>query len=93
MPLIAQRLTDADVRAMVAYYSALQPAPARERDVVTAWRPARAMSVVSGPKGSGSSAQGTGSEQGAGTTAGSQGPGGAGGTPQGNRSGSASPGN
>ena len=61
---------------------------------MTAWRPARAVSVVSGPRtGASVGTQGVGSEQGAGTTAGSQGPGGAGGTPQGNRSGSASPGN
>jgi len=94
MPLIAQRLADADVQALVAFYSGLPPPPARSRDVASAWQPPKAVTVVSGPKGAGSSgAQGVGSEQGAGTTAGSQGPGGAGGTPQGNRSGSVSPGN
>ncbi|HUP08116.1 MAG TPA: c-type cytochrome [Caldimonas sp.] len=92
MPLIAQRLSDADARAMAAYYSALPAAPPRERDVAVAWRPARATNVVSGPKASGG-AQGVGSEQGSATTGASQGPGGAGGTPQGNRSGTTAPGN
>ena len=81
MPLIAQKLGDADVRALVAYYAG-RPAPsaALERDVVAAWRPPQATNVVAGPRGATTGGtQGVGIEQGAPTSGGQQGPGGGGG--------------
>ena len=68
MVLIAKALSDADVRAVAAYYSGL-PAPGpRDADLATPWRAAGRTAVVSGPRpgtGERQQTQGVGTEQGA----------------------------
>jgi cytochrome c553 len=86
MPLVAKSLSEADAKAVAAYYAA-QPLPTHPRDAdasalpaVAASAPAAgASSVTSGPRGGSEGLQGNGTEQGAPTTGGSQGPGGGGG--------------
>jgi cytochrome c553 len=78
MQLIAQRLGDADTRALAAYYASL-PSPAPRL------LEGRAPSVVGGAQppattGAAETAKGVGVEQGAPTTGGGQGPGGGGST-------------
>jgi cytochrome c553 len=86
MPHIAHQLSDADVAALSAYYSAMPPPPpATQRinvPVGSALRPAVAAAPgAPGPKAPGAAGvQGTGTEQGSPLTGGSQGSGGGGGT-------------
>jgi cytochrome c553 len=86
MPHIGRQLSDADVAALSAYYSAMPaPAPAAQRvnvPVGSSLRPAVAAAAnAPGPKGPGAAGvQGIGTEQGAPLTGGSQGSGGGGGT-------------
>ena len=67
MVLIAQALSDDDVRAVAAYYAAL-PAPGpRDADLAKPWRASGRTAVVSGPRpgtGERQQTEGVGSEQG-----------------------------
>lgn len=95
MPMIAKRLSDQDIAALAAFFSA-QPAPTPAGRLVnvpagSVARPAvQAGAASAGPGAStGTAAGGSGTEQGAPTTGGVQGPGGGGSTsgttPSGNR--------
>lgn len=91
MNIIAQRLSDADIQAVSAYYAA-QPAPPPEpkRMNVPAGSAARPVAPPAGAPGTKPSVptQGIGTEQGAPTTGGVQGPGGGGGASGGGPQGS-----
>lgn len=77
MPAIAKALTDADVKTLVAYFSALPPpAPGNAQASMVASAPGRSRAdVQSGPVAPTAPHQGVGVEQGAPLTGGSQGQG------------------
>jgi len=80
MPVIAKRMSDADIAAVSAYF-AMQPAPPPLTRSVPAGSASRPVPGPARAGGGGSSpARGTGTEQGAPTSGGGQGAGGGGGT-------------
>lgn len=81
MPMIARRLSDEDIKAVTAYYTAQPtPPPATQRVNVPVGSAARPAAPGAGTSGQPSvPTQGVGVEQGAGTSGGEQGPGGGGG--------------
>lgn len=73
MPAIAKALTDAETRAIVAYYASLPPPAARNAQAAATVSSAARPVVQSGPVSATAPAQGTGTQQGSGLTGGSQG--------------------